>query len=66
MLEDRTGLVVPERRPDKLARALCVLAGDRALVEAFGRAGRRRATESYDHRRQAARLEAIYDRLIAG
>jgi glycosyltransferase involved in cell wall biosynthesis len=58
---DETGLLVPEKRPDLLARALRRCLEDAELRERFGIAGRHRAVELFDLMEQTARLERLYD-----
>jgi D-inositol-3-phosphate glycosyltransferase len=50
---------VPERRPLALADALEALAGDPALCERLGRAGRAKVLEEYDLTRNVRRLHAL-------
>jgi len=58
------GFKIPPARPDKvveeLARALSVLAKDRELLRAMGRAARERAEQFYLWDRQGDRLSEIY------
>ena len=58
--EGETGVLVPEHDIVALAHALVA-----ALEGDFGQAARRLAEAKFDRRRQAARLEAIYDE-VAG
>ncbi len=60
-----TGLLAPERDAATLAEHLVALLGDPALRDRMGMAARQRVTESFDHRRQAASLAAIYDEVRA-
>ena len=55
-----TGELVPPRRPDLLAMTLRELLADPARREAYGRAGRARAVETYQWRQVAAQTEAVY------
>jgi len=61
-----TGILVPERDPAALARALGVLAVDPAQRERMGAAGREKMVREYDVVRQVAELEDIYDEVLAG
>jgi len=61
-----TGLVVPLRDPDALARAMIELAGDRAMRARMGAAGRRRVLERYTRRQMAEAHIALYERILAG
>jgi glycosyltransferase involved in cell wall biosynthesis len=54
-----TGLLVPERDPHALADALEALAGDPALRERLGRAGRALVLEEYDLTRNVCQLYAL-------
>jgi glycosyltransferase involved in cell wall biosynthesis len=60
-----TGLLAPERDARALAEHLLVLLGNPVLCERMGAAARARVLESFDHRRQAARLASIYDEVRA-
>ncbi len=55
-----TGELVPPRRPDRLAPVLRDLLADPARREAYGRAGRARAVETYQWRQVAADTEHVY------
>lgn len=59
-----TGLLVPRRRPDELARALLDVLGDPEKARRMGEAGRRRAFEQFDIRRMTRRYEALYLELV--
>jgi colanic acid/amylovoran biosynthesis glycosyltransferase len=63
--EGVNALLSPERDTERLAEALTCLASDEALRARLGRASRIRAVEHFDSVKQAARLEAIYDQLLA-
>jgi D-inositol-3-phosphate glycosyltransferase len=58
-----TGVQVPPRDPEALARALHWLLADRALRSALGAAGARRARSRYSWRRVASDTLAVYERL---
>ncbi|MFL6858571.1 MAG: glycosyltransferase [Allosphingosinicella sp.] len=64
--DGETGLVVPEGDADALAAALDRLLIDTALRERMGAAARRRAEAEFDAAKQAAALESLYDRVVAG
>ncbi len=55
-----TGELVPPRRPDLLAGALRELLADPARREAYGRAGRARAVETYQWRSVAEATRDVY------
>jgi glycosyltransferase involved in cell wall biosynthesis len=54
---ERTGLLVPERSVDGLARALERLLADAELCRELGQAGRAKMFACYDNRKQVAQLE---------
>jgi glycosyltransferase involved in cell wall biosynthesis len=56
---EREGLLVPERDPGELARAIVRLAEDHALRRALGAAARARVVERYSWARHCADLEAV-------
>jgi len=59
--DGRTGLLVAEKDTDALAAALVRAAGDAALRERLGAAGRARVEREFDLERCAARLRELYD-----
>lgn len=59
-----TGIHVPPRRPDQLGAALRDLLAAPAMVEAFGIAGRDRATSCYGWDRIAASVVGVYDQAL--
>ena len=61
--DQRTGLLVPPRDAQALARALGDLLSDPVKRAAFGAAGVERARRRYSWARVAAQTEAIYQRL---
>ena len=62
----RTGLVVPPENPWALARAIEELLGRPERRRAFAAAGRRRAEELFDRRRNVARLHGWLEEAAAG
>ena len=60
-----TGELVPPRRPDLVADAVRDLLADPARRGAYGRAGRARATETYQWRQVAADTEDVYASVAA-
>lgn len=60
-----TGILVPERDERALAEALLAVLEDPARGARMGREGRRRVLAEFDLRTQAARLEALYDEVLA-
>ena len=65
VVEGETGLYVPPRAPEELARALLRLIDDADLRARFGHAGRKRVLALFDRRNQIDRLEKIYAEVIA-
>jgi glycosyltransferase involved in cell wall biosynthesis len=62
---ERTALVVPERDPAALARALERLLDHEGLARSVGEAGRALVAAQFGWARTAAAFEAAYDRAIA-
>ncbi|MEO7273033.1 MAG: glycosyltransferase, partial [Vicinamibacterales bacterium] len=62
---ERTGLVVPERRPDAIAAAVQRLAGDPALRSSLGAAARHMVETRFGWGHTAERFEAAYRRAVA-
>ncbi len=62
---DRTGILVPERDPAALARAIAALAGDPPRRIRIGDAARAEAIARFGWAFTAARFEAAYDRALA-
>lgn len=62
--DEQTGFLVPERDPEALATKLLALLHNRTLWSTFSEAGRARATTLFDIRRQAVRLEQIYESVL--
>lgn len=61
VLDGETGFLVTERDQSALAEKLDTLLCDRALGKEMGRQGRDLVCEIFDIRKQAVKLEAIYD-----
>lgn len=62
---EKTGLVVPPRKPKGLAAALQRLLADAALRESFGQAGRARAVAEFSVETMVERVEKIYGEVLA-
>jgi glycosyltransferase involved in cell wall biosynthesis len=60
----RTGSLVPPDDPEALAAALTALLRDPALCARYGAAGRQRVLDCNAPALAAARVQAIYDRLL--
>lgn len=65
VVDGQTGVLVPPRRPDRLAAAIVALLDDPHRRMAMGRAGRARAVANYDWQQVAARTENGYRHLLA-
>jgi glycosyltransferase involved in cell wall biosynthesis len=63
LVDGRTGVLVPPREPDALARALAFLLASPERAAAMGRAGRRRVEEHFSLERMTQAVEALYDEL---
>jgi len=63
--EGRTGLLVPPRDPDAVARAVEVLLADGRLRARLGQAGRERVEQQFGERLMLQRVETLLDRLVA-
>lgn len=61
VVNNETGLLVPEGNVGELAAAMLAIMRDDAGRVSMGRAGRHRVTELFDLTRQTAKLECIYD-----
>lgn len=60
VMDDVTGLLVPEHAPAELRAALAQLLGDRARASSLGEAGRARATQFFGSERSARELRALF------
>jgi len=60
-----TGELVAPRRPDLLANVLRELLADPARRNRYGRAGRRRALQTYQWREVVAATEEVYDSVLS-
>lgn len=58
---EQTGLIVPERRPDELAQALCRVLDDAELGRRFAERSRALIERSFDLHRNTAALRAIFE-----
>jgi len=59
-----TGLLVPPRDPEALAKAIIALLQDRERAKDMGRAGRERVERYFSVQRMVARTETLYEELI--
>jgi glycosyltransferase involved in cell wall biosynthesis len=66
VVDGRTGLLVPPRDVDRLARAIATLVQDRARASRMGAAGRQRLEERFTVSAMAAATARLYERVIGG
>jgi glycosyltransferase involved in cell wall biosynthesis len=64
VLDGETGILVPPRSPESIARALRVLLADRPLRGRLGEAGARRARREFTWERVARTTEDAYVRML--
>ena len=64
VVDGSTGMLVPPRRPDALARALRKLLAEPFWREAYGTAGVDRARSRYSWERIASDTAAVYDQVL--
>ncbi len=64
ILDGETGLLVPPRDPEALARAVLVLLQDEEARRRMGRAASERAASHFSLREHAARVMDLYDELL--
>jgi glycosyltransferase involved in cell wall biosynthesis len=60
-----SGFLAPEQDWRKLSEYILILLKNEALWERFSRAGRRRVEQKFDLHNQTARLEEIYEEVLA-
>ncbi|MHB2025436.1 MAG: glycosyltransferase [Elusimicrobiota bacterium] len=63
VINEKTGILVPERNVEGLARAIVRIAKSASLMEGLGKAGREHVLENHDAARQGKCLADIYDGL---
>jgi glycosyltransferase involved in cell wall biosynthesis len=64
VVHGETGLLVPPKRPDRLAEAILALVSDPALAGEMGARGRQRAVEWFDERQVVQRQLVAYEELV--
>ena len=64
VVDGRTGLLVPPRRPDLLSGALRMLLGDRSRLRSLGRAAAARARSRYSWDRIATETALVYRQVV--
>ena len=65
VVDGETGMLVPPADPEALAEAIARLAGDTALRERKGRAGRAYVEREYRWQDNARLMEALYEEMLA-
>lgn len=65
VIDNETGFLLPPREIEGLAAAMVKLAGDRALRDRMGSAGRARFSDQFRHETMTAQLRSLYARLLA-
>lgn len=65
ILHGKTGYLAAEKNVDELAQYLTLLLEDEALRNRMGEAGRQWVAQEFNLKRQNAKLEALYDEVIA-
>jgi glycosyltransferase involved in cell wall biosynthesis len=66
LVEDgRTGLLVPQHRPEALAASIQRILDDRAGAEQFVRAARKRVEREFDLRANVAELRSLFEEVTA-
>jgi glycosyltransferase involved in cell wall biosynthesis len=60
IIHERTGLLVDERDPDQLARAVLRLLADHSLAEAMKEAGHHHAASQFSRFANARKIDAVY------
>jgi|GEM_PF-343022 sugar transferase (PEP-CTERM/EpsH1 system associated) len=61
VVDGETGILIPPRDPDALARAIDHLIGNRELLKKMGRNARMRAIEEFSIGKQIERFNALFD-----
>ena len=64
MIDQKTGLLVPERDAQALAQAILQILQDRGLRDRLANAGRSHVKQRFDLHKNTARLEKLYDTVV--
>jgi len=64
VLQNETGILSPEKDEQSLAESLDLLLSDKGLREKMGRRGREYVCDVFDIKKQAVKLERIYENII--
>lgn len=65
VIDGKTGFLVPAKDSEALARAILRLLADQELARSLGEAGRSRVESEFTLEKMVARLEGLYDSLLA-
>ncbi|MBI4488810.1 MAG: glycosyltransferase [Deltaproteobacteria bacterium] len=65
VVDERTGFLVPPKNPRALASAILRILADRELARRLGEAGRARVESEFTVEKMVARMEDLYDSLLA-
>ena len=65
IIDERTGMLVHDREPATIARAIVRVLADRPLAERLGRAGREHALRSFSLQTMVSRYDALFASLAA-
>lgn len=66
VLNKKTGLLVPPKDPDAIAKAITFLIENPRLREKWGKEGRRFVSEHYNWLENAAQMEKLYEKIVEG
>ena len=65
VIPGETGYLLPPRSTQELSEALCELAGDPALRQRLGEAGRNRLTDRFRHQTMTKQIREVYASVLA-
>ncbi len=65
VLDGETGLLVPSKDPDALAKAMIYLKENPEIAEIMGKKGRRRVEENFDVELQVKNIVKIYEQILS-
>jgi glycosyltransferase involved in cell wall biosynthesis len=64
LIHDRTGLIVPPRDPEALARAIIHLINDKKKANNLGRKARKSAKKRFDLKQTVSNIEKLYQNVV--
>jgi glycosyltransferase involved in cell wall biosynthesis len=64
VISDATGFLLPPKSVDEMAAAILKLAGDSALRERLGAAGRERCAADFCHQHMTRRVREVYEKIL--